>query len=203
MAGRGCFRAFTALGAPRSPAAPTIRRPRQPSNSFRRLYSSVAEETDAPPPLLQKLKGDLKTAMRAKDAPRLSVLRSLLSATLNASKTASPIKTDPQLVALIRKTQRASQDAADEFRAANRQDLVDKEEGQIQIMEEYISGSGVQALGEAELKTLIQNAVDQAESAGVAGKALIGAVMRSLKDSLDGKDVDRTQLANMVKEMTS
>ncbi|KAL9488170.1 hypothetical protein ACSS6W_000447 [Trichoderma asperelloides] len=154
--------------------------------SASRFYSADA---DAPPPLLQKLKGELKTAMRAKDAPRLSVLRSIMSANLNASKTSSPIRTDVQLVALIRKLQKSAQDAVADAQAAGRDDLVEKENQQISILDEYVAGSGVQSLGEAEIKALINEAIDSAKGAGTAGKSLMGDVMKRVNAALEGKDV--------------
>ncbi|RSL98415.1 hypothetical protein CDV31_012615 [Fusarium ambrosium] len=171
------------------------------SASFCRFYSTPAG--DAPPPLLSKLKGELKTAMRAKDAPRLAVLRLIMSANLNASKTSSPIKTDVQLVALIRKIQKGAFDAVAEAKAAGREDLVQKEEEQIKVLNEYISNSGVQTLGEAELKALVQDAVEASKAAGVQAKAIMGDVMKRLSGALEGKDVDRKELAKLVKELTS
>ncbi|KAL7894526.1 Yqey-like domain-containing protein [Trichoderma sp. SZMC 28014] len=167
-----------------------------------RFYSADAD-ADAPPPLLQKLKGELKAAMRAKDAPRLSVLRSIMSANLNASKTSSPIRTDVQLVALIRKLQKSAQDAVADAKAAGRDDLVDKENQQISILDEYVAGSGVQSLGEAEIKALINDAVEAAKGAGAAGKSLMGDVMKRVNAALEGKDVDKKSVAALVKELTS
>lgn len=164
-----------------------------------RFYSTDAADT--PPPLLSKLKGDLKTAMRAKDTPRLSVLRAILAANLNASKTAAPIRTDVQLVALIRKIQKGAMDAAAEAKAAGRDDLVQKEQLQIDVLEEYVAGSGVQTLGEAELKALVQGAVDASKAAGVQAKAIIGDVMKRLSGALEGKDVDKKELSKMVKDL--
>lgn len=181
-------RAFTRLLAPLRGATPRAVRP----------YSTATTDT---PPLLQKLKGDLKTAMRAKDAPRLAVLRSIITASLNASKTANPIRTDVQLVTLLRKSQRSCLDAAEEFKAAGREDLAGKEEEQARIAEEYVAGSGVQVLGEAELKAMVEKAVEAAKAAGVTSKAMIGDVMKRLAGDLEGKEVDRKELANMVKQM--
>ncbi|KAK4091041.1 hypothetical protein Purlil1_4621 [Purpureocillium lilacinum] len=178
--------------------APALRRAPQARSS--RLYSTT---DDAPPPFLSKLKADLKTAMRAKDAPRLSVLRAIMSANLNASKTATPIKTDVQLVALIRKIQKSALDAAAEAQAAGRQDLVDKENEQARILDGYLADSGVQSLGEAELKALVQDAVEASRAAGTAAKSLMGDVMKRLAGALEGKDVDRKQVASLVKELTS
>lgn len=163
-----------------------------------RLYSDAA-----PPPLLQKLKGDLKTAMRAKDANRLSVLRTIMSANLNASKTASPIRTDVQLVALMRKIAKGAEDAAAEAQAAGRQDLVDKEAAQMAILAEYVQGSGVATLGEAELRAAVDKAVQEVQAAGAEGKSIMGDVMKKLNAALAGRDVDRKSLADLVKQATS
>jgi uncharacterized protein YqeY len=177
---------------------------RPASASASRFYSADADaDADAPPPLFQKLKGELKTAMRAKDAPRLSVLRAIMSANLNASKTSSPIRTDVQLVALIRKLQKSAQDAVADAKAAGRDDLVDKENQQMAILDEYVVGSGVQSLGEAEIKALINEAVKAAKGAGAAGKSLMGDVMKRVNAALEGKDVDKKSVAALVKELTS
>ena len=168
-----------------------------------RLYSS---ETPQSPPLLSKIKGDLKAAMRAKDQARLTVLRSIISATNNAAKTSSPIKTDVQLVALLRKTARASQDAAGEFRDAGRQDLVEKEEAQVRILEEYSAESGVESLGEVELKAIIQNVMTEIAAESLDKTKQSGEVMKRLMAKggpLDGKDVDRAAVSKLVKEATS
>ncbi|OTA97368.1 hypothetical protein M434DRAFT_8091 [Hypoxylon sp. CO27-5] len=171
-----------------------------------RFYSS--SESPAPP-LLQKIKADLKAAMRAKDAARLTAIRSILSATLNASKTATPITTDAQLVALLKKTQRASLDASAEFAAANRQDLVDKEVAQIAVYEEYISSSGVEEVSEEQLRAVVSGVVTALTSEGALladGKARFGDVMKKLLapgGPLEGKDVEKAQLAKIVKEVTA
>ena len=62
--------------------------------------------------------------MRAKDTNKLSVLRTLLAQTLNASKTNSPIVTDMHMLALIRKNSTAAKTAAEEFKAAKRDDQI-------------------------------------------------------------------------------
>lgn len=164
------------------------------------FYSTASQ--DAPPPLLEKLKGDLKSAMRAKDAPRLAVLRAIMSANLNASKTATPIKTDVQLVALMRKIQKGAKEAAAEAKSAGRDDLVEKEDHQIRILQDYLAGSGVESLDEAQLKALIQDAVAMSMSAGTDAKALVGDIMRRISGALAGKDVDKKQVMALVKELT-
>ncbi|KAI1461478.1 GatB/YqeY domain-containing protein [Annulohypoxylon moriforme] len=161
-----------------------------------RFYSS---DEPPPPPLLQTIKGDLKTAMRAKDAPRLSAIRSILSAVLNASKTTTPIRTDIQLVALLRKTIRASTDASAEFTTAGREDLASKEAAQIAVLEDYISQSGVKTFSPIALAGVITGAI---EAAG-GKKANFGAVMKSLfapGGPLDGADVNKAQVSEIIRK---
>ncbi|KAK8079868.1 GatB/YqeY domain-containing protein [Apiospora hydei] len=175
----GLVRAARFTNATTWPAARSLLSIPNTTPLCRRQYSS----DPPPPPLLQKLKTDLKTAMRAKDAARLGVLRSILAATLNASKTASPIVTDAQLVALLRKTARASRDAAAEFQEAGRADLVEKEQAQIDILDEYAAGSGVQEVGADELRTIVAGVVTAMTSEGgeaTGGKAQMGNVMKKL-----------------------
>lgn len=144
--------------------------------------------------------------MRAKDAPRLTAIRSILSATLNASKTSTPITTDAQLVALLKKTLRASIDASAEFAFANRADLVEKEAAQIAVYEEYIGSSGVEELSEEQLRAVVSGVVSALTGGEGGGKARFGDVMKELLAPgglLDGKDVEKAQLAKIVKEVTA
>ncbi|KAL2159868.1 hypothetical protein VTH06DRAFT_2001 [Thermothelomyces fergusii] len=156
-----------------------------------------------PPPLLSKLKDDLKTAMRAKDANRLSVLRSILATALNASKTDNPIRTDAQLVRLLQKSALQSQEAAAEARRVGREDLAEKEEAQQRILEEYAASSGMRHLGEAEIRNLIESTKASLLADGVQEKALVGQVIKRLFSSggpLDGVANDRKEIAKMVTE---
>lgn len=173
-----------------------------------RFYSAPpsADAPPAPSPLLARLKGDLKTAMRAKDAARLAVLRSVLAAVTNASKTARPVATDAQLVALLQKTARASEDATAEFRGAGRADLVDKEQRQIDILREYVAASGVAVADAGELQSAVEAVVaDLTREAGGA-KPKLGDVMKALLapgGPLEGKTVEKADLARVVKDVVA
>ncbi|KAI3318628.1 GatB/YqeY domain-containing protein [Xylariaceae sp. AK1471] len=189
---RPSMRIATHLLRPR--ASPSTRTPSLLSASSRN-YSDVPT-----PPLLLKLKADLKTAMRAKDAARLSVLRGILASTLNASKTSSPITTDAALVALLRKQARSCADARAEFAAAGRDDLVAKEDAQIGVLGEYMAGSGVEELGGEKLVGIVRDVVTKIGD----GKAKMGEVMKALLapgGPLDGKNVEKSELARVVKEV--
>jgi uncharacterized protein YqeY len=167
-----------------------------------RAYST--EEPPPPPPLLSKLKDDLKTAMRAKDSNRLAVLRGVLAATLNLSKSFRPIKTDAQLVGLLNRTARKCQEAADEARAAGREDLAEKEDAQRLILEEYASSSGVWEPSEDEIRQLVESTRAALVAEGVDQKVLAGHVIGKLLDKdgpLAAALVRRNEVAAIVMEL--
>jgi uncharacterized protein YqeY len=154
------------------------------------------------PPLLATLKADLKTAMRAKDTDRLNVIRALISETNNSQKTTSPIQTDLQLLALIRKRAAASRDSMQQFVDANRPDLKEKEEKAQAILEEY--GNQVQTMGADEIKQIVLEQVNKMKAAGT--KVEIGLVLKSLfapGGALDGKPAERSEVAKIAKETVS
>ncbi|KAI1186244.1 Yqey-like protein-domain-containing protein [Nemania serpens] len=171
---------------------------RPPScSSILAITRSYSDGDRASPPLLLKLKADLKTAMRAKDAARLTVLRGVIASTVNASKTINPIKTDVGMVTLLRKHIRASADARDQFAAAGRSDLVEKEEAQIAVLDEYIAGSGLEEVTGKQLEAVVKDAV-----AELGGKQKMGVVLDELLwpgGSLEGKLVDRAELIRQIK----
>ncbi|KAI1106955.1 GatB/YqeY domain-containing protein [Jackrogersella minutella] len=170
-----------------------------------RCSARYSQEAAPLPPLLLKIKGDLKPAMRAKDAVRLTAIRSVISAELNASKTSgSHIQTDAEVVALLRKLQRACTDASAEFAAGGRQDLVDKEQAQIDVFSEYIGQSGDETMSEEDLRSLVSDTISLARETNEPVK--VGDVMKLLLapgGPLQGKDVDKALLAKIVKEAMS
>lgn len=159
-----------------------------------RAYST----TSAPPPLLSKLRTDLKEAMRAKDANRLAVVRGLLSEVTNANKTSSPITTDLGLLSVVRKRLSSARGARDEASAASRQDLVDKEEAQIALLEEY--ASSVEVWSEERIAEVVGAAVAKMRDAGE--KLGMGEVIKKLLapgGELDGKPVEKSKVSIAVK----
>jgi len=157
--------------------------------------------SDVPaPPLLLKLKGDLKGAMKNKDTSRLAVLRSVLAEVMNAAKTDKPMKTDMQLVALLRKKAQSSKDAIKEFEDAKRPDLVEKENGQVTVLEEY--ASSVKTMEEDELKTILSKTIGIMRTNGQSVN--VGQLSKELykpDGPLDGKPVDRAVVNTLIKAM--
>jgi uncharacterized protein len=145
----------------------------------------------------------MKTAMQNKDKNKLNVLRALLSQALNASKTASPIVTDMQMLALVRKNAAASKQAADEFVAAGRQDLADKEAEQVKVMDEYMGT--VETVGEEEIRRVVGEIVEKMKADAQQAKLQMGEVLKKMfsKEVFGEKNVERADVARIVKEVLS
>jgi len=173
-------------------ARPTIRA----SRLWTRCYATGTTTT---PPMLLKIRKDMKTAMQNKDSNRLSVLRALLSQTLNASKTSNPINTDMQMLALLRRSANASKAASEEFKNAGRQDLADKEDLQVSIMEEY--AGDVKVMDREEIREAVEKVLVALRGEG--GKVAMGDVLKRLfsPEVLGDKPVEKGDVAKIVKEL--
>ncbi|QIX00711.1 hypothetical protein AMS68_006228 [Peltaster fructicola] len=164
--------------------------------SCQRAYS------DAPsaPPLLLKLRNDLKTAMKTKDTQRLNVLKSLLADITNAGKTNNPIQTDMQLLSLLQKRSTAARTAGEEFKAAGRADLLAQEETQASILDEY--AGGVETMSVADITEAVKTLVLELRSSEPGVRA--GEVMKALfkeGGALASKPVDRKLVPGIVKQV--
>lgn len=148
-----------------------------------------------------KLRSDLKTAMKEKDTTRLNVLRGLLAEVTNLAKTSNPVKTDMQLLSLLRKRAAAAKSASAEFQAAGRNDLVENEEKQAIVIEEY--AGGVETMGLDAIREAVGRVVEDVKAAASGKVVNAGEVMKRLLapgGALDGKPVEKAEVAKMVKE---
>lgn len=131
---------------------------------------------------------------------RLSALRGILAEITNAAKSPSPIKTDIQLLGLLRKRAAASKAAAEEFASANREDLREKELSQAAVLEDY--ASTIETVDEAEITAAIQKILGKLRTNGKPANA--GAVMKELlgpNGTLAEKPVEKAEVARLVKRL--
>lgn len=166
---------------------------------LQRNYATTPSTPPAPP-LLLKLRNDLKTSMKAKDSNRLNVVRGILNEVTNAAKSSSPIKTDMQMLALLRKRAAAAKVASKEFDGAGRADLKDKEDAQISVLDEY--AGGVETTSDDEIRNVVSQVVGDMRSSG--GNVAMGDVLKRLLapgGDFEGKPVEKAVVAKMVKEI--
>ncbi|KAI9860271.1 MAG: hypothetical protein M1824_003272 [Vezdaea acicularis] len=169
----------------------------RPSRPFlHRLYSTPPST----PPMLLKIRNDLKTALKTSNKSRLLVLRSLLASIIHKSKTASPITTDIQLLSHLRSLTAASRSAAQEFRAANREDLGAKEDAQRKVLEEYVGS--VELVDEEDVRRGVKQVLDGIREKGE--EVRFGAVVKACLGPggvFEGRNVERGEVVRVVKEV--
>ena len=141
--------------------------------------------------LKQKLQEELKQAMLAKDATTTSVLRMLLSA-INYYEIqkggAGYEATDEDVLSVIQKEAKQHKDSIEQFKNAGRNDLVDKENKELELLQKYLPSQ----MNEEEVRKLVKEAISKigAGSAKDMGKVM-GALMPQIKGKTDGDTVSR------------
>jgi len=148
-----------------------------------------------PSALLGRIQEDMKAAMRAKDAQRLIAIRMLTAAVKQREVDERIVLTDADVLALVDKLIKQRKDSIAQFRAANRLDLVEKEEAELAVLSVYLPAQ----LGEAEVDEQIRAAI--AESAAASPQEM-GKVMAILKPRLAGK-ADMGKVSRRVKALLS
>jgi len=130
--------------------------------------------------LKDRITDDMKTAMRAKDAPRLLTIRGLLAAIKQREVDERIVVDDAAVVAIVDKLVKQRKDSIEQFTAGGRQDLVDKEKVELQVLESYLPARlGADAIA-AEVAALV------AET-GASGAADMGKVMAAAKARFAGR----------------
>ena len=131
-------------------------------------------------PLKIQITDDMKSAMRSKDSSRLGTIRLLLAAIKQKEVDERIELVDVDIVLIIDKMLKQRRDSIDAFNKADRKDLVDKEEFELKVLQDYMP----QQLTEKEVEKMI---VDVIESSGANSMKDMGAIMNILKPKLAGK----------------
>lgn len=142
----------------------------------------------------ERLQSDLSDAMRARDDIRRSTLRMLIAAVKNAEIAAMHPLTDSEVVTVTRSQAKQRNDSITEFAKAGRQDLVDREQAELDILVTYLPQLAGRDAVEAAAREVI--AETGATSVRDIGKVM-PVLMKRFGDAADGKlisDVVRAQL---------
>ena len=130
--------------------------------------------------LKTQLTEDMKTAMRAKDQVSLSTIRLINAAIKQFEVDERTEADDAKVISILTKMVKQRKDSAKIYTEASRQDLADKENAEIEILNRYLP----QMLSAEEIKTAVEAAVAET---GASGMADMGKVMGVLKTRLAGK----------------
>jgi len=131
--------------------------------------------------LLDRLAQELKAAMIAKDAERLSTLRLLKSAVGYAQiERRTENLTDAEVVALIQKEVKKRRDAAEQYEKGGRPELASKEKQEITVLESFLP----KPLAQDELEQLIRAAIQET---GATSKKQMGQVIKAVQAKAVGR----------------
>ncbi|OFM20243.1 glutamyl-tRNA amidotransferase [Neisseria sp. HMSC070A01] len=130
--------------------------------------------------LKTQLTEDMKTAMRAKDQVSLSTIRLINAAIKQFEVDERTEADDAKVISILTKMVKQRKDSAKIYTEAGRQDLADKENAEIEILNRYLP----QMMSAEEIKTVVEAAVAET---GASGMADMGKVMGVLKTRLAGK----------------
>ena len=137
--------------------------------------------------LRDTLDSDLKDAMRNKETLKRTVLRTMLSEIRNAEINSQTTLDDGGIISVLTKQVQQRKDSVEAYAAANRQDLVDKETEEINIISVYLP----EQLPVEEIEEIIKTAISEmgASSLSDMGKVM-GLVMPQVRGRADGKIVN-------------
>ena len=142
--------------------------------------------------LSKQIVADLTTAMKAQDAARTSTLRMVKAAMMNRQIGKGSELDDDEMQKLLRSLVKQRRDSIEQYEKAGRQELVDKEKAEIDVIETYLP----QAASKEEIEQVVAAAI--AETGATSMKDM-GKVMKATQAALAGKNADGRLISEVVK----
>jgi uncharacterized protein YqeY len=139
-----------------------------------------------------KIQEDMKSAMRNQAKERLAAIRLILAAIKQREVDERIELTDEHVLAILDKMLKQRRESITQYEAANRQDLAQKEQDEVRIIQEYLPSQ----LTTAEIQSLIEEAIKET---GASSARDMGKVMGILKPKVQGR-ADVAAVSNIVKE---
>jgi uncharacterized protein len=144
----------------------------------------------------EKIQTQMTEAMRKKDQLRLSVLRMMKSAIKNKEIEKMKPLDDGEAVSVLNTLVKQRKDSVDQFRKGGREELAQKEESEIKIIEEYLPAAAT----EDDIRKAIEDAIQETGASSIKD---MGKVMKTTLARLAGKSADGSRVSQMVKEKLS
>src|SRR5918999_4161414 len=133
--------------------------------------------------LRERITSDMTTAMKAKDAARLSTLRMVKAAVQNREIEKGGELTEEELTKALQSLVKQRRDSVEQYEKAGREELAAKERAEIAVIEEYLP----RAATREEIEEAVAAAVAEL---GAASMKEMGAVMKAAQARLAGKSAD-------------
>lgn len=142
-----------------------------------------------------KIQEDMKSAMRSQEKDRLAAIRLILAALKQREVDERIELTDEHVIAILDKMLKQRRESIAQYEAANRQDLVQKEQDEVAVIQAYLPSQ----LSATEIDALIEAAISET---GASSARDMGKVMGVLKPKVQGR-ADVAAVSNKVKERLS
>ena len=142
--------------------------------------------------LVEQIAQDMTEAMKAREQGRLSALRMVKAALMNAEVSKGRALEEAEAQQVLSSLIKQRRDSIDQFGKAGRTDLVEKESAELAILERYAPP----AVSAADLEAAVDAAIKET---GAAGAKDMGRVMKAVMSALSGKTVDGKAINEMVR----
>jgi uncharacterized protein YqeY len=146
--------------------------------------------------LSEKIVSDLTASMKAQDAARTSTLRMVKAAMMNRQIEKGGQLDDDEVSRLLRSLVKQRRDSIEQYQKAGRQELVDKETAEIEVIEAYLP----QAASREEIEAVVIAAIASSEATSMKD---MGKVMKAAQAELAGKNADGRVVSEIVKSKLS
>src|SRR3954467_1429962 len=143
--------------------------------------------------LQDKIQAQMSDAMRSKDALRLSVLRMMKTAVKNKEIEKMKPLEEGEVLAVLNTLVKQRKDSIDQFRKGGREEMAQKEEAEIKIIEEYLPA----AASDDDIRKAIEEAIQETAASSIKD---MGKVMKAAMGRLAGKSADGGRVSQLVKE---
>jgi len=141
--------------------------------------------------LKARIQEDVKIAMRAKERGRLAVLR-LVTAAIKQKEVDERVELDDtRVLAVLEKMVKQRRESLEQYRNANRSDLAEQEQYELDIIQEYLP----EPLSDDELARIISETINELGASSVRD---MGPVMNALRDKVQGR-ADMKAVSQVVK----
>jgi uncharacterized protein YqeY len=142
--------------------------------------------------LTEKIVADLTASMKAQDAARTSTLRMVKAAIMNRQIEKGSALDDDETSKLLRSLVKQRRDSIEQYEKAKRQELVDKEAAEIEVIESYLP----KAVTREEIETIVTQVMAETQASSMKD---MGKVMKATQAALTGKNADGRLVSEVVK----
>lgn len=146
--------------------------------------------------LKERIISDMTAAMKAKDAARLSTLRMVKASFMNREIEKGGDLTDEELTKALQSLVKQRRDSIEQYEKAGRQELADKEQAEIEVIEEYLP----QAASREEIEQAVTAAISETNASSMRD---MGMVMKAAQARLAGRNADGRTVSEIVKAKLS